>query len=247
MLRLLADENFDNDIVRGALRHRPAFNVLRAQDVGLSETDDPDVLAWTAREYTGDRGNHNNDPAAAGPFVCNSAELEAKHQPYDLSPARQILHSARRPNKMAEALGGALKSYRLPAAAEALGLAPETDEEAFRSKRLYVLRRIEGSTEAALLELASAIAAKYSAPELADLVMEVKQHAEHRVSRLTRRETLKATDGRRAVPPYTSCICTPRSSMKSWAHCPRATVAEAAEVQRSDLGTSGSRRARRRF
>jgi predicted nuclease of predicted toxin-antitoxin system len=50
MLRLLADENFDNDIVRGVLRRRSALDILRAQDVGLSETDDPDVLAWAARE-----------------------------------------------------------------------------------------------------------------------------------------------------------------------------------------------------
>jgi predicted nuclease of predicted toxin-antitoxin system len=50
MLRLLADENLDNDIVRGALRRRPALDFLRAQDVGLSETDDPDVLMWAARE-----------------------------------------------------------------------------------------------------------------------------------------------------------------------------------------------------
>jgi len=50
MIRLLADENLDNDIVRGALRRRGGLDILCAQDVGLSETDDPDVLLWAARE-----------------------------------------------------------------------------------------------------------------------------------------------------------------------------------------------------
>lgn len=32
MLRLLADENFNRDLVRGLLRHRPHFDIVRAQD-----------------------------------------------------------------------------------------------------------------------------------------------------------------------------------------------------------------------
>ena len=50
MLRLLADENFNFDIVRGVLRRRPELDVVRAQAVGLSETPDPALLAWAARE-----------------------------------------------------------------------------------------------------------------------------------------------------------------------------------------------------
>jgi hypothetical protein len=34
-LRLLADENFDNTIVRGLLRRRPSIDVVRVQDVML--------------------------------------------------------------------------------------------------------------------------------------------------------------------------------------------------------------------
>lgn len=49
MLRLLADENFNNDIVRGLLRRKPDLDVVRMQDVGLSGTDDPTVLEWAAR------------------------------------------------------------------------------------------------------------------------------------------------------------------------------------------------------
>ncbi len=37
MIRLLADENFDQDLARGILRRRPGFDVVRAKDVGLME------------------------------------------------------------------------------------------------------------------------------------------------------------------------------------------------------------------
>jgi predicted nuclease of predicted toxin-antitoxin system len=50
MLRLLADENLDNDIVRGTQRRRPGLDILRAQSAGLSEADDPAILAWAAQE-----------------------------------------------------------------------------------------------------------------------------------------------------------------------------------------------------
>ena len=48
MLRLLSDENFNGDIVRGLLLHRPELNLLRVQDVGLLEADDPTILEWAA-------------------------------------------------------------------------------------------------------------------------------------------------------------------------------------------------------
>ncbi|MBA3946549.1 MAG: DUF5615 family PIN-like protein [Herpetosiphonaceae bacterium] len=50
MLRLLADENFDNDIVRGLLRRAPQTDLVRVQDVGLAAAEDPDVLIWAAEE-----------------------------------------------------------------------------------------------------------------------------------------------------------------------------------------------------
>lgn len=48
MLRLTADENFDNDIVRGILRRNPEVDIVRVQDEGLSGADDPAVLDWAA-------------------------------------------------------------------------------------------------------------------------------------------------------------------------------------------------------
>ena len=50
MLRLAADENFNNDIVRGLLRRKPDLDIVRVQDVGLSEADDPTLLEWAAQE-----------------------------------------------------------------------------------------------------------------------------------------------------------------------------------------------------
>jgi len=46
----LADENFNNDIVRGLLRRKTDLDIVRVQDVGLSGADDPTILEWAARE-----------------------------------------------------------------------------------------------------------------------------------------------------------------------------------------------------
>jgi len=48
MLRMLSDENFNNDIVRALLLQQPDVDIVRTQDVGLSEAEDTDVLAWAA-------------------------------------------------------------------------------------------------------------------------------------------------------------------------------------------------------
>lgn len=50
MLRLAADEDFNNRIVRGLLRLPPAIDIVRVQDVGLAGKSDEEVLAWAATE-----------------------------------------------------------------------------------------------------------------------------------------------------------------------------------------------------
>ncbi|NWF62129.1 MAG: DUF5615 family PIN-like protein [Fischerella sp.] len=50
MLRFVADENFNNNIVRGVLRRQPRLDIVRIQDIGLSGADDPTVLEWAAKE-----------------------------------------------------------------------------------------------------------------------------------------------------------------------------------------------------
>lgn len=48
MLQLLADENFNSDIVRGLLLRMSNLDIVRVQDVGLTGADDPTVLLWAA-------------------------------------------------------------------------------------------------------------------------------------------------------------------------------------------------------
>lgn len=50
MLRFAADENFNNDILRGMRRREPDLDIVRVQDVGLSGVDDPSILLWAVEE-----------------------------------------------------------------------------------------------------------------------------------------------------------------------------------------------------
>lgn len=50
MLALAADENFNNDIVRGVRRRCPTIDLLRIQDVGLLSAGDVSVLEWAAQQ-----------------------------------------------------------------------------------------------------------------------------------------------------------------------------------------------------
>lgn len=50
MLRLAADENLNNNIVRGLRHRKPDVDIVRVQDVGLSGADDPAILEWAAGE-----------------------------------------------------------------------------------------------------------------------------------------------------------------------------------------------------
>ena len=47
-MRWLADENFNNDILRALFRRNPAIDVVRVQDIGLMGIDDEALLAWAA-------------------------------------------------------------------------------------------------------------------------------------------------------------------------------------------------------
>jgi hypothetical protein len=47
-LRLLVDEDFDNDILRAVLRRSPTIDIVRVEDVELRGQRDPVVLHWAA-------------------------------------------------------------------------------------------------------------------------------------------------------------------------------------------------------
>ena len=49
-MKWLADECFDNDIVRALLRRSPEFDLVRAQDISeVAGRDDETLLAWAAK------------------------------------------------------------------------------------------------------------------------------------------------------------------------------------------------------
>lgn len=50
MVQFLADENFNNQIVRGIFRRSSNVDIVRVQDVGLSGANDPTVLEWAAQQ-----------------------------------------------------------------------------------------------------------------------------------------------------------------------------------------------------
>ncbi len=50
LVKFAADENFNNDILRGLLRRNSSLDIVRIQDTYLSGADDPSVLAWSAQE-----------------------------------------------------------------------------------------------------------------------------------------------------------------------------------------------------
>jgi predicted nuclease of predicted toxin-antitoxin system len=50
MLRLLIDQDLDHVILRGPLLRVPTLDVITAHQVGLSNTSDPDLLAWAAEQ-----------------------------------------------------------------------------------------------------------------------------------------------------------------------------------------------------
>lgn len=50
MLKFAADENFNNDVLRGVLRLNPNVDIVRIQDAELRGVYDPAVLAWAAEQ-----------------------------------------------------------------------------------------------------------------------------------------------------------------------------------------------------
>src|SRR5882724_12725030 len=48
MLRFLADENFNADLIQAAIKRGPNLHLVSVHDVGLTAADDPTVLQWCA-------------------------------------------------------------------------------------------------------------------------------------------------------------------------------------------------------
>ena len=50
MIRLLTDENFNQNIVRGLRRRLPQLDLISARDAGLARKSDMFLLHWAAKE-----------------------------------------------------------------------------------------------------------------------------------------------------------------------------------------------------
>lgn len=49
-MKFIADENFNNDILRGVWRRIPDASFIRVQDTGIAGADDPRVLEYAAKQ-----------------------------------------------------------------------------------------------------------------------------------------------------------------------------------------------------
>ena len=50
MIKFVADEDFDNRILRGLLRRYPDLDIVRIQDTPLAGASDPAILEWACQE-----------------------------------------------------------------------------------------------------------------------------------------------------------------------------------------------------
>jgi len=85
MLPLLIDQNFNQIILRGLRQRIPDLDAVTAHQVGLSDAEDPDLLAWAAGEgrvlVTHDRrtmSDHVADRLAAGEHIAGVVIVSRK-------------------------------------------------------------------------------------------------------------------------------------------------------------------------
>jgi len=85
MLRLLIDQNFNQIILRGLRQRIPALDAITAHQAGLSDAEDPDLLAWAAEEgrllITHDHRtmrDHVADRLAAGEHIAGVVIVSRK-------------------------------------------------------------------------------------------------------------------------------------------------------------------------
>lgn len=50
MISFVADEDFDNRIVRGLMRRNPDIDIIRIQDTHLAGADDTEILEWVFQQ-----------------------------------------------------------------------------------------------------------------------------------------------------------------------------------------------------
>ncbi|MBD1936780.1 DUF5615 family PIN-like protein [Microcoleus sp. FACHB-68] len=92
MLRLLSDENFNGDIVRGLFLRQPDLDLVRVQDVGLRKVDDQAILDWAANNerilLTHDRATM---PDFAYERLARGEQMAGLFVVNDRMPVRQVI------------------------------------------------------------------------------------------------------------------------------------------------------------
>lgn len=92
MLRYFTDENFNNDITRGLRIREPHLDILRIQETEIVGAEDPDVLAWAARNdrviLTHDRATM---PGFAYARISNGDPMRGLFVLNDRMPVRQAI------------------------------------------------------------------------------------------------------------------------------------------------------------
>ncbi len=92
MLRLLSDENFNGDIVRGLFLRQPDLELLRVQDVGLRKVDDPEIIDWATSNgrilLTHDRATM---PDFAYERLSQGQQMSGLFVINDRMPVRQVI------------------------------------------------------------------------------------------------------------------------------------------------------------
>ncbi|CAD5920413.1 DUF5615 family PIN-like protein [Planktothrix agardhii] len=92
MLRLLSDENFNGDIVRGLFLRQPDLDLLRVQDVGLRKVDDQEILDWATSNgrilLTHDRATM---PDFAYERLSQGQQMSGLFVINDRMPVRQVI------------------------------------------------------------------------------------------------------------------------------------------------------------
>ncbi|MEQ8964084.1 MAG: DUF5615 family PIN-like protein [Coleofasciculus sp. C2-GNP5-27] len=91
-MKLLSDENFHGDIVRGLFLREPNLDLFRIQDIGLRAVGDPAILDWAAANnrivLTHDRATM---PNFAYERLTRGEEMSGLFVVHDRMPIRQVI------------------------------------------------------------------------------------------------------------------------------------------------------------
>lgn len=82
------------------------------------------------------------------------------------------------------------KSHTLPKVCERLGLAPGEENDAFKSKHVYVMARIDKLPEHLLVELAENVLAEYYSYELEEIYNKISSTKVSQISTITRKKII---------------------------------------------------------